>query len=89
MSLYSLVFTKACQLPVELEHRAYWSMKILNFDMEAAEEKRLLQVNKMDEFHNAAYKSARIYKARTKHWHDKHILKHEYKVGQKVLLFNS
>lgn len=43
----------------------------------------------MDEFRHEAYENARIYKEGTKNWHDKHILKHEFKVGKNVLLYNS
>lgn len=42
-------------------------MKILNFDMQVTGEKRLLQLNETDEFRNASYENARIYKARIKH----------------------
>ena len=36
-----------------------------------------------------AYDSSRIYKEKTKAWHDKHLLHNELKPGQQVLLFNS
>jgi hypothetical protein len=35
------------------------------------------------------YHSAKIYKERTKIWHDKRIIKKEFNLGDQVLLFNS
>ncbi|KAL5547404.1 hypothetical protein UlMin_007091 [Ulmus minor] len=48
-------------------------------------EKRLLQLNKMEEFRNNAYENARIYKEKTKRWHDRHFQKRDFKEGQHEL----
>ena len=51
-------------------------------DRKLAGEKRLLQLNELDEFHNDAYENARIYKEKKEAWHDKHIMRREFAPGQ-------
>ncbi|XP_057771077.1 uncharacterized protein LOC130990865 [Salvia miltiorrhiza] len=89
MSPFRLLYGKRCHLPVEIEHKAYWAIKQINLSMSLAGETRKLQLSELEELRLEAYDNAVLYKERTKRIHDAKIRNKEFRVGQKVLLFNS
>ena len=70
MSPYRIVFGKPCHLSLKLEYKAMWAIKKMNCDFKAPKEKRLLQMNELEELRNEVYDNPKIYKDKTKKWHD-------------------
>ncbi|XP_062101023.1 uncharacterized protein LOC133806945 [Humulus lupulus] len=49
----------------------------------------MFQLNELERIHNEAYESSRIYKEKTKAFHEKHILRKSFVEGQKVIMYHS
>jgi hypothetical protein len=45
---YKIIYGKACPLPLDLEHSAFWTIKKLNYDFKVAREKILKQFKQGD-----------------------------------------
>jgi hypothetical protein len=76
-------------LALRIRIQSFWAVKELNRDFKLAGKKRLLDLSTLDEWRNEAYENARIFKEKVKQWHGKRILKREFHVGEKVLLYRS
>lgn len=86
---FHLLYGKTCHLPVELEHKAAWALKLTNFDVKPAAERRLIQLNELDDIRHLAYENSKLYRERTKAYHDKKIILRIFEPNDQMLLYNS
>ncbi|XP_024006291.1 uncharacterized protein LOC112082878 [Eutrema salsugineum] len=62
---------------------------MMNFDIKSAAERRLIQLNELDDIRHHAYENSKLYKERTKAYHDSKILFRQFEPNDQVLLYNS
>nr|GEW06678.1 reverse transcriptase domain-containing protein [Tanacetum cinerariifolium] len=88
-SLFARFGTPRAIISDRLEHKAYWALKHVNFDLKTAGDHQKLQLNELNELRDQAYENSLIYKEKTKKLHDSKIKNRIFNVGNRVLLFNS
>nr|XP_025625316.1 uncharacterized protein LOC112717526 [Arachis hypogaea] len=88
MSPFRLVYRKVCHLSVEIEHKAYWTVKDCNTGYGVGV-KRKIQLVELENLRLEAYENSRLYKEKMKAVHDQNIRMREFKAGELVLLYNS
>lgn len=65
-----------------------WVLKELNMDLDEVRRKRMLDIQEQEELREHTYKNAKMYKERTKKFHDSHIVNKTFESDMKMLLFN-
>ena len=60
-----------------------------NFDLKDVDDERMLQLSELEKLRNDSYDNARIYKEKTKRWHDQRIIIRVFRAREVILLYNS
>ncbi|XP_057755620.1 uncharacterized protein LOC130974785 [Arachis stenosperma] len=89
MSPFRIVFGKPYHLSVEIQHRAYWVVKICNPDLKGAGLECKLQLDELECLRLEAYENARFYKEKAKAFHHQNIRRKNFKIGDEVLVYKS
>lgn len=84
-----LVYGKACNLPIKIEWKAYWMLKIIRLHLNSADPLVEFQLNELDELRCDTYENVCIFKDKMKTLHNQHISRHTFKPSDKVVLYES
>ncbi|GJT81056.1 reverse transcriptase domain-containing protein [Tanacetum coccineum] len=83
-------FWKSLSLACGDQTQSVWALKQCNMNLTATTKNHFMELNELMELRDGAYENTRIYKERTKRWHDSRLRGDKnFKVGDNVLLFNS
>nr|GEZ24033.1 reverse transcriptase domain-containing protein [Tanacetum cinerariifolium] len=86
---YKLFYRKSCHLPIELEHKAYWALKHVNFDLKTTSDHQKLQLNELNELRDQTYENSLIYKEKTNKLRDSKIKNRIFNVGDRVFPYGT
>ncbi|XP_023773222.1 uncharacterized protein LOC111921881 [Lactuca sativa] len=70
-------------------HYKFWTVKQCNFNIDEAGRHKKLQLQELEELRNDSYENSRIYKEKTKLFHDKSIARKHFEPGHRVMLYHS
>ena len=65
-----------------------WAIKNINFNFDRARTERKYDLNELEAYRNESYECLQHAREKRKFYHDKHILRRKFKLGEKVLLYD-
>jgi hypothetical protein len=86
---YELVNGKQVLLPIEFQVKTFTTAMQLGMDLDEAKKQRLLQLNELDEIIQYSLQRTTLIQEQMTKWHDKHIKKKSFQLGDWALLYDS
>ena len=86
---FELLYGKVAMLPIEFEHKTLRIALTLDIDLLTTQRKHLLHLNSLDEMHRTTLEHTELVQKLRKQWHDSHIIRKQFQVGDWALLYDS